>query len=766
MSPPDTIIGNLNPSLANPEAPSKRRRLNFACNYCRSRKSRCDEQKPSCRACLNAGIPCVTVDRRRPGVAITRHEAGGTSDSQIPANPAVQTNTRRCAAIEASGEAIPVIIPPMHHRRPSLAVPLTPRSASEFHEETQHDTSWKPQTYGNSRNADPTADMHAETDHVNQTTRYSGRLPILRPSTGSCTSELLTDWLDLAFQRLGIKKRFSSLLLSAESSGSIQKPSLQLDTPTLPDPATSQELLFLYLEEINAVFPLLDAANTSQLLDLAIQLGPTQFTHDHGFLPLLIIYVVLSLGALGHDRKEWREFSAGNLDYCKNFVGHMTGWNNLQTVQLLFLMSLCFKAHDQITAAWSALSLCVSMAMSQGLNRPVSTPRRPSTQSLAMPDLEVDRLRTWWCIFCLERLLAFELGRQPLIFDESCQELDLGSWSFSTNGRGHPRPSFLRILGQFAGILGEIGRSAVRSRNTEETSGSSGIDGAIRDKVKTIGESCAKLMKWADGLPEEYRPRSDFIYDPGSFPFASFIALQYNQSLLMLMRNSLLVSSKAIQLAIDNVAVGKPWEYVIRKGPSIVANAARRTVQLLIEASESELKPLLPSLSAPLHALYVLSIIIITNPKSRMAKSDLNFIHDAADFAKQQGELSSTNSKLQGVLDKLESLVKKVISNSGSIERRLAAVQHSGTATPGSMSSGTAVADTAAPQNQATHSQLGGPHSLNRTPMDLMNIDFTAVFGESPTLSHDAGLSPEVTRDIGWDWVEFAHLFPESLGAT
>ncbi|CCF38462.1 hypothetical protein CH063_09547, partial [Colletotrichum higginsianum] len=37
---------------------AKRRRINYACNYCRNRKTRCDEQKPSCRACIAAGIEC------------------------------------------------------------------------------------------------------------------------------------------------------------------------------------------------------------------------------------------------------------------------------------------------------------------------------------------------------------------------------------------------------------------------------------------------------------------------------------------------------------------------------------------------------------------------------------------------------------------------------------------------------------------------------------------------------------------------------------
>lgn len=598
---------------------------------------------------------------------------------------------------------------------------------------------------------------------------------MMRPSSGNCTSELLTDWLDLAFHRLGIRKRLGPLLAPAESHLPFQQPMLIQEPPPFPDPATCQELLFFYLEEVNAVFPVLDAAKTGQMLDAALQLGPAQFAHEHGFLPLLLIYVVLSLGALSHERKEWRDYSASNLDFCRSFVGHMIGCNTIQAVQLMFLMSLCLKSHDQISAAWSALGLCVSMAMSQGLSRPDPPPRRGQPHrpvNMTKHHHEVDRLRTWWCIYCFERILAFELGRPPLILDESCQELDPGSWSFSTNGRSHPRPSFLHILGTFADILGEISRLATRSRNTEETAGSSGIDGAIRDKVKTIGESCSKMLKWADELPDEYKPRSDFIYDPGSFPFTSFIALQYNQALLMLIRNSLLVSNKAIQLAIDTVAPGTPWEHVIRNGPTLAINSARRTVQLLIEAADSDMKPLLPSISVPLHALYILSVNIIRNPKSRMAKSDLNLIHDAADFTKQHHELSTADRKLHIVLDKLDLLLDKIMSSTSANTPRILAAQRAGAATT-TTQAGTAVPHPqhrAVPDDADPQRQAQPPIPFEQPPsyeqMDMGSMDFGAAFGESPAISlesMDAGFSPEVTHDIGWDWVDFTQLFPETL---
>ncbi|KAK6216366.1 40S ribosomal protein S27 [Pestalotiopsis sp. IQ-011] len=697
MPPSPVAAGSSNPNPASPEAPPKRRRLNFACNYCRNRKSRCDEQKPSCRACLTAGIPCVTVDKRRPGVSITRHEAGATPSG----NNSSQGTTASCR----TNRAIPGSYTGTTAQKTHSVVPLTSRSANEQQEDGNVGRPWKPPRRVPNGGTDFVADMDAETDHVTQAPKFSGPLPMMRPSSGNCTSELLTDWLDLAFHRLGIRKRLGPLLAPAESHLHFQQPMLIQEPPPFPDPATCQELLFLYLEEVNAVFPVLDAAKTGQMLDAALQLGPAQFAHEHGFLSLLLIYVV---------------------------VGPRLG-----------------------------------------LSRPGPPPRRGQPHhpvNMTKHHHEVDRLRTWRCIYCFERILAFELGRPPLIPDESCQELDPGRWSFSTNGRSHPRPSFLHILGTFADIVGEISRLATRSRDTEETAGSSGIDGAIRDKVKTIGESCSKMLKWADELPDEYKPRSDFIYDPGSFPFTSFIALQYSQALLMLIRNSLLVSNKAIQLAIDTVAPGTPWERVIRNGPTLAIDSARRTVQLLIEAADSDMKPLLPSISVPLHALYILSVKIIRNPKSRMAKSDLNLIHDAADFTKQHHELSTADRKLHIFLDKLGLLLNKIMSSTLANTPRIIAAQRAGAAT--TTQAGTtiphpqhhAVPDDADPQRQAQPVSFEPPPSYEH--MDMGSMDFGAAFGESPAISlesMDAGFSPEVTHDIGWGWVDFTQLFPETL---
>ncbi|KAK6343120.1 hypothetical protein TWF718_008493 [Orbilia javanica] len=49
-----------------------RTRMLLACDRCRQRKTRCDTNLPSCNACLQAGVPCMTAERDRPLRASTR----------------------------------------------------------------------------------------------------------------------------------------------------------------------------------------------------------------------------------------------------------------------------------------------------------------------------------------------------------------------------------------------------------------------------------------------------------------------------------------------------------------------------------------------------------------------------------------------------------------------------------------------------------------------------------------------------------------------
>lgn len=92
----------------------------------------------------------------------------------------------------------------------------------------------------------------------------------------------------------------------------------------------------------------------------------------------------------------------------------------------------------------------------------------------------------------------------------------------------------------------------------------------------------------------------------------------------MVLRNTFLISDEAIRNAVEEYAAGKPWNHVIRNGQTIVANSARSIVKVFIEGHDQGSRPVLHTVTAPLHVLSVLSVHLITHPMSRLASSDIS----------------------------------------------------------------------------------------------------------------------------------------------
>jgi hypothetical protein len=148
----------------------------------------------------------------------------------------------------------------------------------------------------------------------------------------------------------------------------------------------------------------------------------------------------------------------------------------------------------------------------------------------------------------------------------------------------------------------------------------------------------------------------------------------------------------------------------------------------------------------------------------------VQLIHDAADFAKHQSEFYNYNSKLPLVLEKLDLLVRRVMSSSSSGPPLNMGMQNSGIAKP---QPATLVQQQVVAGNSEMQDRTDQNHmepSVHRTyepqaydDVGTANVDSNAVFGESPALSLDAALSPDVTHGIGWDWIDFSQLFPETM---
>ncbi|KAK8099042.1 uncharacterized protein PG998_012283 [Apiospora kogelbergensis] len=710
--------------------PKKRKRLNFACNYCRERKTRCDERKPSCHSCLVAGVKCVTIDKRRPGADVERRTAGSPRQS-----PVVFDEESTDLDEPLGGGYLPYSRPGQSKaRRLSSAL-------SKYSTDTDHLTPLSA-TAGDGNIGPESIDPPAE----GASGRYGGLLPLVPRLRGSNTLDMFTGWLDLAFYRLGIPR-----LLGANSdaeSGKEKAPpiALSLVPPSLPSRDTCHAALRSYSNTINQIFPMFEMSRLEELVESAIKSAPATLSHLGDVVSILQLHLVMVLGSISDDAVLEPELATQYVNYCQTMLGHVLSVRSLEAVQCAFMLAIALRHRDQISSSWHVITLCISMVQSLGIHRR----RTPSRKDPAPIDDEGEqkKRRTWWSIFSFEKLFAFEFGRPSFIRDADCNQMEpifppnpQSAWSF-------------RILTSFARLLSQINEAGIRCRIREEKTSQRNIEGLIRDKIKLTGETVYLLMQWADSVPERLRPRSDLICSRDEFPLASFISIHYN--------NAFLISNEAIRMAVERYAAGQPWSSVIQNGQTAAANSARTVIKLLIDGHELGTTPALSSLATPLHAVYVLAVYLLTHPGSRLANSDLNLMHNAVDFAEQLYEKYHSDQKLHRVLKSLTDQIGAAVQSGQSksdFRRTSTAFSHDIT-TFGSKYPSRELPVFSTPQTSRMPPLETTP-AVGSATMEAAEL----ATGSTGDLNfRDVAWPTGTVDEIGWDWDDFSQVFDLSFG--
>jgi hypothetical protein len=567
----------------------KRRRLNLACNYCRSRKTRCDEQRPSCHACLAAGLVCVTTDPKRPDHRVERREAGKRLGNHRPSSVTSQT-------------------PDQVDVGPTEDCPSTPVDVVVAADERR---------------------QPPESNDTGSGERFRGLLPIFKYDISSSTVEILTGWLHVAFFRLGHRQRLTSRSPPISQGSNQTYVPLLAQLPTLPHPLEHQKWVSNYFQRVQPVYPVLQEEEVLATLSMIETHGIAALISSQERLPQVVAALaVLQLGSSGCE-----DVSSGMSELTmliKDLLGRLIERPTLPNIKALFLSAINVYQRDDLTSAWSILSLCISMATSLRLGK-----AGLSHQSTTSNE-ESNRKKIWWSICVFEKLLAFEMGRQSAITIDGLSHFDSSAFTShktvaersgradTDNGKQHEENLFFKAITSLTKLLGEIGSRCVHIREQEEISEREEIQRMVAEKVRITGEACLQLNRWAEELPNHLRPGSDLIYDPCTFPHAAFLSIHYHNALLVLTRNSILISESALRVTTDVMAKAQPWRHVIRNGPPMVANTARKIIRLFIEIEENGIPLLIPHTNASLHALYVLAVHLLKHPNTMLGETDLN----------------------------------------------------------------------------------------------------------------------------------------------
>ncbi|KAJ5661471.1 uncharacterized protein N7477_009087 [Penicillium maclennaniae] len=311
---------------------TKRKRLSYACNDCREKKTRRDEEQP-CRNCRLAGVQCVTTDKRRDNAPVSHRRRHNSALAR--AEIAEWLDTR----VHSSKRGHLRLAAP----RPGHQSPVCPllllllRTNSDFGANAGAKRGWR-----------------------------TGRLPMMPCFVGSSTVELLGEWLNMALYRLNIpKSHMAPPIINGDFASLILERS-----PDLPPPPERRRAIDTFRKTLYQLFPFLshddgDIISKEGFTAQNLLLRKASDAPGNG-----LTYLIITAGLLATpSSEETRTLVSSYLSCCNSLLGYTLATRSLKSVQFVLLFSIVLQSCDKLAWAWDVLSMGVSLAQSIGIYR-------------------------------------------------------------------------------------------------------------------------------------------------------------------------------------------------------------------------------------------------------------------------------------------------------------------------------------------------------------------------------------------------------------
>lgn len=701
---------------------AKRKRLSHACTRCRAKKIRCDELEPRCTNCARASVDCVTFDPRTLA-SVQRREA-----QRQPPTPSQLTHAR--ATSSTYGDAGPPSASPQHILPAAIAEP-SPAESSPL-------------------------------------------LPVLPRFLNGNSLSVLTQWLDLAFARLGMTQRLHRTYNEIRSRE--QRPTYTCPTARASDiqdslPAYTQSKMALS-DALGHVFPVFQTSSgepkvtsirapqsqilpgkspSNAVLEAVDQVDPA--SNESTILHAITHAVGCAASHSDADRQSAERYfgyAFGQLPAI------LEATQPLDQLRALVLMSLYLRWRDDVEKAWQILALAVASVQNHGLHR---------DQKTSLPE-SVD---LFWSVFVLDKLLSVELERRPMLSSAECNR---AISSASQNQAG----AIFKAIVEFSKLQDEILERLLHSRKTEEMAHASQdqvlIGRMVRDKLHLVAEMDRKLLTFADHLPHGLKPTEYLYADMESLPGVTFLAVQYYQAVFMVSRNALLINMEAVQSEISREFEGQPGSNRLRSGMHVCANAARSILSILNHAEEMGVGSPLLTPYAPLMAMYALTIHIVRRQSPATARVDLELQATAMNLIKKYNFLqrvsdkdNSTSSGLLQMLERLHEFSATFIQQSSRPEQptNSSAPRSAGTVPPAINLDQWRPGDTATrvmspPQSPANHAPgVPGVSQTDAVPVIMDPTSMPSQVGTTAPLYFNDDWFTDMGQDaMNIDWDELA----------
>ncbi|KAI0136178.1 c6 zinc finger domain-containing protein [Xylariales sp. AK1849] len=508
-----------------------------ACDRCHARKTRCDRRIPQCSACEKAGAACLHADKLR--------------QRNLPRNYIDSIETLVQQLREENNDLRRTLATSQREESGTLAT----LSASQ-HEEA----GLRRQQAGSNSSPSPSASVTSPAvssggsvdDAFALEVGYlsliaTGETRYLGSSSGIGLATIIS-------KVLSAQSGISLLSVSQPSNDGMGKvprpsPAVSVDDVTFPSRAVAMPVIETYFQHTHVTFPLLHRPSFATTVE-RIYNEPGYY--DSNPFEAFTFDMVLAIGASNFNR--FGESAAGaSVHYAaaQSKVSRMMEMDGLTTLRSILLISqhaIFSNLRDTSANVWHLVGIGARICIELGLHLEHkslnSGPRGMPQGANSISSEEEMRRRCFWCLYNLDRVVSFTLGRPVVIRDE---EIDvplpshLDDECFGPNqpivmaapteaGSQKNTSPFLHLI-RIRRLSGQILSLCYNSRNLANTS--------IRQKRQMRRKFYLELESWWDDtqhlcLPES-RVERNYV---SSFLSLEWYKAVYNNAILLLYRPS------------------------------------------------------------------------------------------------------------------------------------------------------------------------------------------------------------------------------------
>lgn len=510
---------------------------------------------PKCSNCRQAGVECVTTDPRRDNAPVHRGVSGQTEDR--PAE--------------------------------SLTSPTYSRSDSIHYSELD------------------ASDAIQSIEADQRQPQVVPQLPALPRFRNGDNRSALTQWLDLAFVRLRIPMKLTSHYRQPQpfSTSVFNGDNINLMTSLLDSDGDKSAKRFC--ETVNHVFPLFSDDEVLKIVrHLFTSRGSLEQSTNLNIIAAVLIMGSSRVSSYGIDDQLARDCTR----YTFAQLGRVLSANNLLSVQLCTLLALNLRAQGDSNAAYSVISLALSVAQNLGLHRVKTT-----SQSTAV---QVIHSRIWWSLYCTEKILCLESERLSFLRDSECNQTIMSI----TNDAERDVDQVWKAQIELCQLQHHVVERLKHLLHNEEQP-TPNIDEIVRDKLQAAGELDAELIAFAHRQPFNLSASDFSSFDPRLIPGVSFLAIQYQQTIFTINRNALLLHDRLVTEEVNRWFSEAKWRFRICHGARICAEVARSLVGITNSIYEQDNASILHTEHALLVAIFAIAITILRELTPGLIGSDL-----------------------------------------------------------------------------------------------------------------------------------------------